>query len=44
MGLPLLGAISLLLGKKSVEWGTLYVPNNITNLSIFIRKKAGALG
>ena len=44
MGLLLLGAISLLLGEKSIKWGTLYMLNNITNLGIFTRKKAGTLG
>jgi len=44
VGLPLSGAIGLLLGEESIKWGTLYTPNNITNLSIFPRKKVGALG
>jgi len=44
VGLLLLGAIGLLLGEESVKWGTLYTPNNVTNLGILPRKKAGALG
>ena len=44
MGLLFLGATSFLLGKESVEWYTLYLPNNIANLSIFYKKKAGTLG
>jgi len=44
VGLPLLGAIGLLLGKESIKWGTLYTPNNVTNLGILPRKKVGALG
>ena len=44
MGLLLLRAISFLLSKKSIKQCTLYLPNNIANLSIFYRKKAGALG
>jgi len=44
VGLLLLGAISLLLGKESVKWGTLCTPNNVTNLGILPRKKVGALG
>ena len=44
MELLLLGAISLLLSEESVKWGTLCTPNNITNLGILPRKKAGALG
>ena len=43
MGLLLLGAIGLLLGEESVKWGTLYAPDDITNLGILYRKKAGAL-
>ena len=43
MGLLLLRAINILLGKESVKWYTLYLPNNVTNLSIFHKKEAGAL-
>ena len=41
--LPLLGAISLPLGEESIKRCTLYSPDNIANLSIFCRKKVGAL-
>jgi len=43
VGLLLPGATSLLLGEESVKQCTLYSLNNIANLSIFYRKKAGAL-
>ena len=43
MGLPLLRAISLLLGEESIKQYTLYSPNNIANFSVFYRKKVGAL-
>jgi len=43
VGLPLLGATSLPLGEESVKRCTLYSPNNVADLSIFRRKKAGAL-
>jgi len=44
VGLPLLGAASLLLSKESIKRDTLYLSNNIANLSIFYREKVGALG
>ena len=43
MGLPLLGTTSLLLSEEPIKQDTLYSPNNIANLSIFYREKAGAL-
>jgi len=43
VGLLLLGATSLLLGEESVKRYTLYSPNNIADLSVFRRKKVGAL-
>ena len=43
MGLPFLGAISILLSKESVKWCAFYLPNNITNFSFFYRKKARTL-
>jgi len=39
-----LGTTSLLLSEESIKWDALYLSNNIANLSIFYREKAGALG
>jgi len=44
VGLPLLGTASLLLSEKPIKRDALYLSNNIANLSIFYREKAGALG
>ena len=44
MELPLLGTASLLLSEKSIKQDALYLSNNIANLSIFYKEKAGALG
>ena len=44
MGLSLLGTASLLLSKEPIKQDALCSPNNIANLSIFYREKAGALG
>ena len=44
VGLPPLGATSLLLSKESIKQDALYLSNNVANLSIFYRKKVGALG
>ena len=43
VGLPPPGAINLPSGEESVEWCTLRSPDDIANLSVFRRKKAGAL-
>jgi len=44
VGLPLLGTASLLLSEKPIKWDALYSSNNVANLGIFCREKAGALG
>jgi len=44
IGLLLLKTVSLLLSEKPIKRDTLRLSNNIANLSIFYRKKAGALG
>jgi len=44
VGLPLLGTTSLLLSEGPIKRDALCLPNNIANLSIFYREKAGALG
>jgi len=44
MGLLLLETASLLLSKKPIKQDALYLSDNIANLSIFYREKAGALG
>jgi len=43
VGLLLLGATSLLSGEESIKWCTFYLPNNVADLSVFRRKKVGAL-
>jgi len=44
VGLPLLGTASLLLSEKPIKRDALCSSNNVANLSIFYREKAGALG
>ena len=44
VGLPLLGTASLPLSKKPIKRDAFYSSNNIANLNIFYREKAGALG
>jgi len=44
VGLLLLGTASLLLSEKPIKRDALYLSNNVANLSIFYREKAGALG
>jgi len=44
VGLLLLGITSLLLSEKPIKRDALYLSDNIANLSIFYREKAGALG
>jgi hypothetical protein len=43
VGLLFLGAISLLLGKESVKWYTLYLFNDVANLNVFYGKKVDIL-
>jgi len=44
VGLPLLGTASLLLSEKPIKQNALRSSNNVANLGIFYREKAGALG
>ena len=44
MGLPLLGTASLPSSKKPIKRDALRLSDNVANLSIFYREKAGALG
>jgi len=44
VGLLLLGTASLLLSKKPIKRDTFRSSDNIANLGIFYREKAGALG
>jgi len=44
VGLPLLGTTSLLLSEEPIKQDALRSPNDVANLSIFCREKAGALG
>jgi len=44
VGLPLLKTASLLLSEKPIKRDTLCLFNNVANLNIFYREKAGALG
>jgi len=44
VGLPLLGTASLLLSEEPIKWDALYLPNDVTNISVFYREKVGTLG
>jgi len=44
VGLLLPGTTSLLLSEEPIKQDALYSPDNIANLSIFYREKAGTLG